>query len=117
MREVIFNLAQNAVEAMSTTDGSRVLRLITRHGERDTVIIAVQDSGPGIGPDRLGETFDAFVTTKSQRMGLGLATSRMIVERHGGQPSAHSDGKNGALFQFVLPIRPMDPEAAAASHT
>jgi signal transduction histidine kinase len=41
----------------------------------------------------------------------------MIVERHGGQLSAHSNGKNGALFQFVLPIRPMDPEADAPSYT
>jgi len=115
LREVIFNLAQNAVEAMSTTERSRVLRLITKRGDRDTIIVAVQDSGPGIGSDRLGETFEAFVTTKSQGMGLGLAISRMIIERHGGQLSAHSDGKNGAIFQFVLPIRPMDPQADSAA--
>jgi signal transduction histidine kinase len=47
--------------------------------------------------------FEAFVTTKSRAMGLGLAISRMIVEQHGGQLTASSDGKNGALFQFVLP--------------
>jgi signal transduction histidine kinase len=111
LREVIFNLVQNAVEAMSAGDRKRVLRLITERGERDTIVVAVQDSGPGIPAERLGETFDAFVTTKSQGMGLGLAISRMIVERHGGQLSAHSDGKNGALFQFVLPIRPIKPEA------
>ena len=48
--------------------------------------------------------FDAFVTTKSNGIGLGLAISRMIVERHGGKLSAMSDGKSGALFQVVLPI-------------
>jgi len=111
LREVIFNLVQNAVEAMSATDRKRLLRMITKRGEGDTVVVAVGDSGPGIDPDRLGEAFDAFVTTKSQGMGLGLAISRMIVERHGGQFSAHSDGKNGAMFQFVLPIRPLESDA------
>jgi signal transduction histidine kinase len=48
--------------------------------------------------------FDAFVTTKSQGMGLGLAICRVFVERHGGHLSAYSDGKNGALFKVVLPV-------------
>jgi signal transduction histidine kinase len=115
LREVVFNLAQNAVEAMgATADRRRVVRLITKRGERDTIVVAVQDSGPGIEANRLGEMFDAFVTTKSQGMGLGLAICRMIVERHGGQLSAHSDGKSGTLFQFVLPIRPTDRDFGGA---
>ena len=55
--------------------------------------------------------FDAFVTTKSQGMGLGLAICRLFVERHGGQLSAYSDGKTGALFQVVLPVNSADPDA------
>jgi signal transduction histidine kinase len=51
----------------------------------------------------MGSLFDAFFTTKSHGIGLGLAICRMIVERHGGQLTAASDGKNGARFQFVLP--------------
>jgi signal transduction histidine kinase len=55
---------------------------------------------------RLDDVFDAFVTTKPQGMGLGLAISRLIIERHGGQLTASSDGENGALFQVILPIDP-----------
>jgi signal transduction histidine kinase len=68
----------------------------------------VEDSGPGIDPNRLEGIFDPFITTKADGMGLGLAICRMIVERHGGQLSALSDGKNGARFQFVLPFELTD---------
>jgi signal transduction histidine kinase len=116
LQQVVFNLVHNAVEAMqTTTDRGRMLRLTTKLGDRDTIVIAVQDSGPGIDPNRLDEMFDAFATTKSQGMGLGLAICRLFIERHGGQLSAHSDGRNGALFEVVLPLKPVDPDAVKAS--
>jgi len=87
-----------------------MLRLMT-HRDGEMIAVAVQDSGPGIDPTRLDGIFDAFETTKSQGMGLGLAICRMIIERHGGQLSVHSDGSNGALFQFVLPILRTDQHA------
>jgi len=65
--------------------------------------MAVEDSGKGIEPDRLGSVFDAFVTTKPNGTGLGLAICSRIIERHGGQLTASSDGRSGALFQIVLP--------------
>ena len=105
LREVIFNLAHNAIEAMgSATDRSRILRVTSELHGPDAIAVAVEDTGPGIDPEKLDRIFTAFVTTKSQGMGLGLAICRMIVEQHGGQLTASSDGKNGALFQFVLPI-------------
>ena len=58
----------------------------------------------GLGSGFLGGIFGAFVTTKTHGTGLGLAICHMIVERHGGQLTASSDGKSGALFRFVLPI-------------
>jgi signal transduction histidine kinase len=70
----------------------------------DATVVSAQDSGPGIDPDRLDGIFGAFVTTKENGTGLGLAICRMIIEQHGGQLSASSDAKSGALFQFVLPI-------------
>jgi signal transduction histidine kinase len=109
LREVIFNLANNALEAMdTTTDRSRLLRVTTELRGRDAIAIAVEDSGPGIAPQKLDSIFSAFLTTKSQGMGLGLAICRMIVEQHGGQLTASSDGKNGALFQVVLPTTSVD---------
>jgi PAS domain S-box-containing protein len=104
LQQVISNLVQNAIEAMdNTTDRDRLLRVRTGLHNRDAIIVAVEDSGPGVDPKQLGSIFDAFFTTKSHGIGLGLAICRMIVERHGGQLTAASDGNNGALFQFVLP--------------
>jgi C4-dicarboxylate-specific signal transduction histidine kinase len=109
LRQVIFNLIHNAVESMDNTmDRSRVLRMITKSHGPDAIIVAVEDSGPGINPRRLDSIFDPFITTKPDGMGLGLAICRMIVERHGGKLSALSDGKNGARFQLVLPVRLTD---------
>ena len=106
LQEVILNLARNAIEAMDAIkDGSRVLRLRTWHDDRNAITVAIQDTGPGIDDENLERIFDAFVTTKSKGMGLGLAICRMIVERHGGQLTASSGNKSGALFQFTLPIK------------
>jgi signal transduction histidine kinase len=80
------------------------LHVTTALRDRETITVAVEDSGPGIDPKRLDEIFNAFFTTKSQGTGLGLAICRMIIEHHGGQLIASSDGENGALFQFALPI-------------
>jgi len=105
LQQVIFNLLHNALEAMATTtDSSRVLRVRTELRGRDTIVVGVEDSGPGIDPKQLDGIFGAFFTTKAHGMGLGLAICRMIIERHGGRLTASSDGKRGALFQFVLPI-------------
>lgn len=109
LQEVVFNLVNNALEAMDNTAGrSRRLEIITRRHDADEIVVAVNDTGPGIEAKQLGGIFDAFVTTKSKGMGLGLAICRAIVERHGGRLTAYSDGENGALFQFILPMKPSD---------
>jgi len=114
LEEVIFNLVHNAIEAMdATTDRDRILRVTTALNGRDAITVAVRDSGPGIDPKRLDSIFGVFFTTKSHGMGLGLAICRMIVEHHGGQLTASSDGKNGSLFQFALPIK-LAHEAASS---
>ena len=110
LQEVILNLVRNAIEAMDTmVDRNRVLHLTTKLRDRDAISVEVQDSGPGIDPNRIDGLFTAFTTTKSQGTGLGLAICRMIIQHHGGQLTASSDGKNGASFQFVLPTK--RPEA------
>jgi PAS domain S-box-containing protein len=106
LREVIFNLIDNALDAMKATPNrNRVLRVETALHGADAIVVTVEDNGPGLDPEQLEGIFDAFVTTKADGIGLGLAICRMIVENHGGQLSASSDGKSGAVFQCVLPIR------------
>jgi signal transduction histidine kinase len=105
LQQVIHNLVHNAVDALdSTVDRERLLQVSTDRRDRDTVVVTVQDTGPGIDPTRLDDVFDAFFTTKEHGTGLGLAICRVIAERHSGQLLASSDGKNGAIFQLVLPI-------------
>ena len=115
MQEVISNLIHNAVDAMdATTDRSRILRVTTKvHGD-DAIKLTVEDSGLGIDANKLEGIFGAFITTKSQGMGLGLAICRMIIEKHKGQITASSDGKNGAVFQVVLPIKSTEDGATHA---
>jgi signal transduction histidine kinase len=114
LKEVVFNLINNAVEAMvSTTDQSRMLWLRTQVCGRDEIMVSVEDSGPGIDQRQLDKVFNAFVSTKAHGMGLGLAICRMIVEGHGGRLTASSDGKSGTLFQFVLPIGSTDKAAGS----
>ena len=108
LQEVASNLLVNAVEAMAaTSDRNRVLRVRTELRDSNTAAVIVQDSGPGIDKGRIDGIFTAFVSTKPHGMGLGLAISRMIIEYHGGKLTALSDGKDGASFEFVLPIAPI----------
>jgi two-component system, NtrC family, sensor kinase len=114
LHEVLLNLVRNAIEAMDAIkDGRRVLQVRTeRHDGRDEIVVAVEDSGQGIDPEKLDGIFDAFVSTKPQGMGLGLAICRMIIDRHGGQLSASSGKRRGAVFQFILPSQSVDSDVA-----
>jgi signal transduction histidine kinase len=113
LQEVVSNLLVNAVEAMAaTSDRDRMLRVKTELRDRKAVAVVVQDSGPGIDKDRLDGIFTAFVSTKPNGMGLGLAISRMIIDYHGGKLIALSDGKDGASFEIVLPIAPIAQDSA-----
>src|SRR4029077_5479121 len=86
LQQVILNLINNAIEAVSgADDGPRELQVSSAKGESQDVRVAVRDSGPGLDPDSLNPLFQAFYTTKPQGMGLGLAISRSIVEAHGGR--------------------------------
>jgi signal transduction histidine kinase len=114
LHEVLLNLVRNAIEAMDAIkDTRRVLQARTeRHDGRAEIVVAIEDSGPGIDPEKLDGIFDAFVSTKPQGLGLGLAICRMIIDRHGGQLSASSGKRRGAVFQFILPRQSVDSDAA-----
>jgi len=68
------------------------------------VLVAVQDSGIGIDGQNLEKIFNAFYTTKSLGMGMGLAISRSIVENHGGRLWAVPNDGPGVTFEFALPV-------------
>ena len=105
LQQVILNLVMNGIEAMSAvTDRSRDLLIRSCKYESDKVLVAAQDSGIGIDPQNLEKIFDAFYTTKSQGMGMGLAISRSIVENHGGRLWAVPNDGPGATFQFTLDV-------------
>jgi signal transduction histidine kinase len=70
-----------------------------------SVLIAVRDSGPGLGPAELKRVFHAFYTTKPQGMGMGLAISRSIIEAHHGRLWVTANAPRGAVFEFTLPIQ------------
>ena len=82
----------------------RVLQVSSESGG-DKIIVAVEDSGPGIDPDHAESIFDAFVTTKPQGMGLGLALCRMIIGRHRGELTVSPTHPRGSIFRVILPIR------------
>ena len=104
LQQVILNLIINAVEAMSSVrEDSREL-LISTKKDVGGLVVAVQDSGPGLNPEGIDRLFDAFYTTKASGMGMGLSICRSIVEAHGGQIWASRDVGHGATFQFTIPL-------------
>ncbi len=106
LQEVFINLMQNSIDAMETMERTRLLRIQTERRGEEAVGISIQDSGKGIDAQMIGTVFDAFVTTKAKGKGLGLAISKMIIERHDGQLTASSPGnENGAIFEIRLPIK------------
>jgi signal transduction histidine kinase len=107
LQEVFINLVRNAIEAMEPIeDGRRLLQVSSARSADQAVVVTVEDCGPGIDPGRLPNIFEAFMTTKPQGMGLGLAICRMIVERHNGKLSVAPAQPRGSVFSVVLPVVP-----------
>ena len=104
LQQVMLNLIVNAVEAMSQTSDDRRELLISTQAQADCVLVAVRDSGPGLAEDALERAFEAFYTTKSSGLGMGLSICRSIIEDHGGRLWAAANEPNGAAFQFTIPF-------------
>jgi C4-dicarboxylate-specific signal transduction histidine kinase len=104
VQQVALNLILNAVEAMSSVEaGTRELWISTEQGRAKGVLVSVRDSGLGIDPERLERVFEAFYTTKSSGVGMGLSICRSIIDAHGGRLWASANESRGAVFQFTLP--------------
>jgi PAS domain S-box-containing protein len=109
LQQVIINLVMNGIEAMQpATDRPRELVIRSRQDETQQALVSVTDCGGGISAENANRLFNAFFTTKSSGLGMGLSICRSIVEAHGGRLSACSNEGPGATFQFVLPLHRED---------
>jgi PAS domain S-box-containing protein len=105
LQQVIINLVMNGIEAMlSITDRPRELVIRSRLDEAQQVLVSVTDCGVGISAENADRLFNAFFTTKSSGMGMGLSICRSIMEAHGGRLWTTANVPYGATFQFTLPV-------------
>jgi C4-dicarboxylate-specific signal transduction histidine kinase len=105
LQQVMINLIINAIEAMAGAgDGPRELTIVSGIDDADDVLVEVQDTGPGLDPEKLDRLFQSFYTTKPDGIGMGLAISRSIAEAHGGRLSAAPNNPRGAVFRLTLPV-------------
>jgi PAS domain S-box-containing protein len=110
LQQVIINLLMNGIEAMEPiTDRPRELLIRSGKDDTDQLILTVTDSGTGISAENGNRLFNAFFTTKSSGLGMGLSICRSIVQAHGGRISASSNNEGpGATFQLFLPLHRED---------
>lgn len=105
LQQVLLNLAKNAIDAMSSVaPEARRLRLTTSFDGHSTVLLSVQDSGPGIPVEDRERIFDPFFTTKSGGMGLGLAICSTVIENHGGKLRLVKSDAEGSIFELAIPV-------------
>jgi signal transduction histidine kinase len=104
LQQVVMNLVVNGVEAMAAVTGRpREIAIKSGVAGSGKVVVAAEDTGPGLDPAAMERIFDPFYTTKRAGMGMGLSISRTIVEAHGGQIWASPRMPHGTIIQFNLP--------------
>ncbi|RVU32615.1 PAS domain-containing sensor histidine kinase [Neptunomonas marina] len=105
IEQVLLNLMRNAIEAYNESEHTeRPVRICSKF-KSGYIYITVSDEASGITVEELGTLFEPFTTSKSSGLGMGLAISQTIIETHGGQLWAESDGKTGTQFHFKVPVR------------
>ena len=104
LQQVILNLLRNGSDAMnSVQDRPRELLIRTKRDEGDRALLIVKDAGFGFDPQSMDKLFQAFYTTKTDGMGIGLSVSRSIIEQHDGRLWATLNDGPGATFSFSIP--------------
>jgi signal transduction histidine kinase len=103
---VFINLISNAIDAVENNRISPLIKIRASVTDQNEMLIQVIDNGPGVNdPEKI---FDAFMTTKANGMGIGLAVSRSIIQAHGGRLWAENGPDGGARFNVALPLSPVD---------
>ena len=103
LEQVFRNLFENALAACADPVRIEIRCADITLGRRFALQIAVRDNGPGLTEEQQRKVFEAFYTTKSQGMGLGMAIVKRIVEAHRGTIEVASGQKAGAEFLITLP--------------
>jgi PAS domain S-box-containing protein len=109
IQQLFINLLSNAIEAQDGSPEPPLVRIAVTT-DRNEIIIQVIDSGPGL--EDTERIFDAFVTTKANGMGVGLAVSRSIAEAHDGRLWAENSPDGGARFNVALPLSAIDGDSS-----
>ena len=104
LQQVIMNLLRNAAEALAGSDDhQRHVTISTQVQDDGNIRLFVEDSGPGLGEMERERIFNAFYSTKTDGMGIGLSVSRSIIEGHKGRLWATANEGPGATFAFSIP--------------
>ena len=103
LQQVAMNLIINSIDAMKEVESAREIVIQSQQDRDGSVLVSVQDSGPGFVPALAERIFDPFFTTKPHGTGMGLRICRSIVESHGGRLWAVSSPGSGATFHMNLP--------------
>lgn len=113
IRQAIVNVIENAIQALSDIEGTKTGRLTVSTMVDDNLYsIVIADNGTGMEPDHVARVFEPLFSTKSYGCGLGLATSRKIVERYDGAISCESEKGHGTRFTVSFPVRVAQERAA-----
>ncbi len=104
IQQVVLNLARNACEAMARSRTGRRLTVRSSLAGPESVLVSVEDEGPGIPPEVIEHIFEPFYSTKEDGLGMGLTISRSIIDAHGGHLSARNNAGGGATFEFTVPV-------------
>jgi len=116
IEQVLLNLMRNGLEAMAAMEnGAHELLVETAQLTGDSIEVRVRDTGPGVAPTVRDRVFDAFFTTKSSGLGMGLSISRSLIEDHGGSLWMRPNRDRGTTFGFSLPLscEPLSAERRA----
>ena len=111
MRQVVWNLLRNAVQA--STAGEEVVVRLEALGDR--IALSISDNGPGVPADARDRLFDAFFTTRSHGVGIGLAVVKRILDDHGFAIEVENGPERGTTFRVKIPCPPAEAATEAAS--